>query len=92
MEPGWSVVIFCAFIGFTTKSASAYFWDVLQLAARHPPPTSVLGQGPLWVSQFPSSPSTYPVPPDSVNSPGAPLCVQTPQGLGDQLKYIARKY
>ena len=46
----------------------------------------------MRVSQLPSSPSIYPVPLDSADSPGAHLCVQMSEGLGDQLKHIARKH
>lgn len=41
-----------------------------------------------WVSQLPSPPSIYPVPPALANSPGAHLCVQTPQGLGTSLNIL----
>lgn len=37
---------------------------------------------------FPSPASIYPVPPALANSPGAHLCVQTPQGLGASLNIL----
>lgn len=42
----------------------------------------------LWVSQPPSSPSMYPVPPDPACSPGARLCGQIPQGRGGQFNTL----
>lgn len=83
------------FYWLNAKSASACFLGVLQPAPRDPllyvcfePRASLCTK----VSQLLSSPSIYPVPLDSADSPGAHLCVQTPQGLGAQLKHIAHKH
>lgn len=79
------------FYWVNAKSASAYCLGIVQQVPEGSPPPPCFGPRASlckWVSPLPSSPSIYPVPPALVDSPGAHLCVQMPQGLGTSLNIL----